>query len=58
MLFLFVFAAAALFTAMVISLSEINPFRPKALPMLEQIELARSDYGYPEEELDQLQLAA
>ncbi len=42
MLLVFSFALVSLVLVFILSLEEINPFRPKALPMLDQIELYRA----------------
>ncbi len=57
MLFASAFVLLSLVLGFLISIEDINPFRPKPLPMLEQIELCMAeDEG--EKEVNDLPLAA
>jgi hypothetical protein len=58
MLFVFSFALASLALGFLLSLEEINPFRPTPLPMLEQIELCMAHDKTGDKDADQFPLAA
>ena len=56
---LFLLTSAVLFIALGVSLSDINPFQPDDLPMLEQIEAAmRSSGSSSTDRWDLLEIAA
>ena len=60
MIFLFVLlTSAVLFLALGVSLSDINPYQPEELPMLDQIEAyMRSSASLSTSQWDSLELAA